>query len=67
MTTMQLELPDELVKELEALVQEGWFHDREEALRAALADFFRRHRRELIEKCHDEDIAWALQQKGSKA
>ena len=66
MTTMQLDLPDELAKELEALVYEGWFHDREEALRAALAEFLRRHRRELIEKSQEEDIAWALQQKGTE-
>jgi Arc/MetJ-type ribon-helix-helix transcriptional regulator len=64
MTTMQLHLPDELARELETLVTEGWFESREEALRTALTEFLRRHRRELIEKCQEEDIAWALRHKG---
>jgi Arc/MetJ-type ribon-helix-helix transcriptional regulator len=59
MTTLHLELPDGLAEELEALVEQGWFHSREEAVRAALAEYLRRHRRELIEKCQEEDIAWA--------
>ena len=66
MKSLQMELPDKLVEELDALVQGGWFRNEEEAVRAAVAEFVRRHRFELIEKHHREDIAWALQNKGRK-
>jgi Arc/MetJ-type ribon-helix-helix transcriptional regulator len=66
MKSLQVELPEKLSKELEALVRGGWFRSEEEIVRAALVEFIRRHRFELLEKYQREDIAWALQHKGAE-
>jgi len=57
MKSLHIELPDKLAEELEALVRGGWFPSEEEAVRAALVEFVRRHRFELLEKRQREDIA----------
>ena len=67
MKSLQVELPDRLAAELQALVQGGWFQSEGEVVRAALTEFLRRHRLELLEKQQREDIAWALEQKGAEA
>lgn len=36
MKTLQIELPEKLAQELEALVKEGWFRDESEAIRYAI-------------------------------
>ncbi|MBM4035008.1 MAG: CopG family transcriptional regulator [Planctomycetes bacterium] len=66
MKSLQMELPDKIAGALDTLVQAGWFHSEEEAVRAAIADFIRRHRFDLIEKQQREDIAWALRHKGRR-
>jgi Arc/MetJ-type ribon-helix-helix transcriptional regulator len=63
MKLIQVELPDEVAKELGAMVQAGWFHSEDEAVRLALLEFVRRHRLELLERFQREDIEWALSQK----
>lgn len=63
MKILQVELPDKLAAELEALVRDGWFHSEAEIIRLALAEFMRRHSGALTEQFQQEDIAWALQQK----
>ncbi len=63
MKSLQIELPDKLATELDALVQAGWFHSEDELVRLALVEFVRRHRLELLERFQREDIAWALRQK----
>ncbi len=37
-----------------------------EIIRLALLEFIRRYRFELLERFHQEDIAWALQQKQAR-
>ncbi len=66
MKTLQVELPDKVAEGLQALVKGGWFRDEAEAVRAAVGDFMRAHRLELLEKQQREDIAWALRQKAPK-
>ena len=63
MKSIQIELPEKLARELDMLVQQGWFRSEEEAMRFALLEFLRRHRLELLEQFHREDITWALRQK----
>lgn len=60
---VQVELPEKVAEELEALVAGGWFATKEEIVRLALAEFIGRHRFALLERFQREDIAWALQQK----
>ena len=65
MKTMKLELPEKMAGEIDDLVHDGWFQNKNEVLRAALAEFIQRHRFELIEKFQRDDIAWATGQKGA--
>jgi len=67
MKVLQIKVPDQLAKEMEALVKAGWFADDTEIIRLALAEFIRRYRFELLERFQREDIAWALQQKRAEA
>lgn len=66
MKSLQMELPDKIAGALDNLVQAGWFRNEEEAVRAAVTEFLRRHRVDLIEKQQREDIAWALGHKGQR-
>jgi len=63
MKTLQIELPDRLAQEIDALVKAGWFSHEAEVVRLVLWEFVRRHRLVLLEQFQREDIAWALQQK----
>ena len=63
MKTLQIELPEKLAEELEALVREGWFRSEGEAIQFALKEFLNRRCLQLIERFQREDIAWALKQR----
>ena len=63
MKSIQIELPEKLAQELDAMVREGWFRNEAEAVRLALLEFVRRHRLELVERFQREDIAWAIKQR----
>jgi Arc/MetJ-type ribon-helix-helix transcriptional regulator len=65
--TLKIELPEQLAKKIEALVQAGWFANDEELTRLALSEFLRHHSFELQEQFQRDDIQWALDLKVSKA
>ncbi len=67
MKTISVELPDRAAEEIDQLVRAGWFASESEAVRAAVLDFVRRNRVELLERFLREDIAWALAQKAPEA
>ena len=67
MKTVQIELPEKLAAEIEAYVKTGWFSSEAEVIRAALMEFVRRNRVDLLERFMREDIEWAVKQKGSAA
>lgn len=67
MKAIQLELPDKLAAEIEAYVNAGWFGSEGEVIRAALIDFVKRHRIDLLERFMRDDIEWALEIKGTPA
>ena len=60
MKAIHVELPDKLAAEIEAYVRAGWFGSEAEVIRAAVADFVRRRRIELLERFMRDDIEWAL-------
>lgn len=66
MTSLQIELPDQLAVAVRRLVINGWFQTEQEIIRFALVEFIRRHQAELTEQFQCEDIAWALTQLPSK-
>ncbi len=61
-----IELPDRAAKEIGRYVQAGWFPSEGEAVRAAVIDFVRHNRIEVVDHIMREDIAWALTQKKRK-
>ena len=63
MKVLQIELPDKVAAEIDALVWEGWFAHETEVIRTALVDFVRQNRFALQEQFQREGIAWALEQK----
>ena len=65
MKSVQVDLPDKLAAEIEAYVRAGWFGSEAEVIRAAIADFVRRHRLELLERFMRDDIEWALNLKNA--
>ena len=62
MKTVQVEIPDQLREDIDALVRVGWFASEAELARHALIEFVRRRRFGPLEQFQREDIAWALQQ-----
>ena len=67
MKAIRVEIPDKLAAELRAYVKTGWFKSEAEVIRAALMEFVRRNRVDLLERFMREDIEWAIKQKGSVA
>jgi Arc/MetJ-type ribon-helix-helix transcriptional regulator len=62
MKTISIELPERITDEIDALVENGWFANEAELVRAALWEFVRRNRFELGEQFQRADIAWAVRQ-----
>lgn len=58
--TLQMEVPSQLMGQLRALVEAGWFQDLDDVVRDALRRFVDSHRQELMEQFVREDIEWGL-------
>ena len=65
MKAIHVEFPDKVAAEIEAYVRAGWFASEAEVVRAAVMDFVRRRRIELLERFIRDDIEWALELKNS--
>ncbi len=63
MKTLQVELPDEMARELENVVKAGGFENATEVIRASLRDFISHRRFELLEQQQLADIAWVMHDK----
>ncbi len=63
MKKLQVELPDQMAREIEGAVETGKFESAAEVVRAALREFISRRRFELLEQQQLNDIAWALNEK----
>jgi len=59
-TTIQTELPDELVSQARSLVDRGWAGDFDELLADALRRYLESHSSELTESFIRQDVAWGL-------
>ena len=66
MKTLQIELPDQLARDVESAVEAGRFENTAEVVRAALREFLTSRRFELLEQQQLQDIAWALREKTSR-
>ena len=65
MITLQVELPDEMVREMENAVAVGAFANAAEVVRVSLREFISHRRFELMEQQQLQDIAWALREKAA--
>jgi len=63
MKTVQIDLPDQLARDLEKAVESGRFESPAEVVRAALREFLAARRFELLEQQQLQDVAWALREK----
>ena len=63
MKTLQVELPDQMARDVEQAVEAGVFEDAAEVVRTALREFISHRRFELMEQQQLQDIAWALREK----
>lgn len=59
-TAIQTELPQELVAQARAFVEQGWAGDFEELLAEALRRYLESHSSPLAESFIREDVKWAL-------
>lgn len=67
MRTVTLRLPPKTLGEIKRYVKAGWFVSDDEAIRAAVFEFVRRNRLEVVDRFMREDIAWALGRKNRAA
>ncbi len=59
MKSLSMDLPDDLAVAVESYVKAGFFHSELDVLLAAISEFVRRNRIDLMERFAREDIEWA--------
>ena len=60
METVEIELPEQLYKSVNALVKNGWFKDEKEVLYEAIRKFIDSYHPELIPEFILDDVEWGL-------
>jgi Arc/MetJ-type ribon-helix-helix transcriptional regulator len=60
MKLIETEIPDRLDREIDALVEHGWYKSREHVLQEAVRRFLECHRAELMERFVRDDVEWGL-------
>lgn len=58
--TFEAKVPARLMREIEALIEAGWYPNLDTVVLEALRRFADTHREELIEAFAREDIEWGL-------
>ncbi len=58
--TIPAKLTSKLVAELDALIKEGWYANRSEAIRDAVRNMVERKQLARLEAAVEEDIQWGL-------
>lgn len=59
MKSVAVKMPDQLAAAVEDYIKAGFFHSKSDVFVAAVADFVRRNRIDLLERFAHEDITWA--------
>ena len=62
METIPAKITGRLEKEMDALIEQGWYANRSDLIRAAVRDLVRKQRLDRLEQAVREDIAWGLKQ-----
>ena len=58
--TLEAEVPQKILGEMQALVTAGWFRSVDEIVVDALRRFVESHRGELMDELIREDVEWGL-------
>lgn len=58
--TVETKIAAGLDRQIDALVEQGWFSSRDQVFQEALRRFLDAHRPELMERFIREDIEWGL-------
>jgi Arc/MetJ-type ribon-helix-helix transcriptional regulator len=59
MKTVSIDIPDNLAAQLNDYVKAGFFSSEKEVIIAAMTDFLRRNRIDMVERFARSDIKWA--------
>lgn len=60
MKTVEAKIPDRLDREVNALVEHGWFRGRDHVFQEAIRRFLEAHRTDLMAKFIREDVEWGM-------
>jgi len=60
MESIEIEIPDQIAKNIAALVKGGWFRDEKDIYCEAIRRFLDSHHPDLMENFIREDIEWGL-------
>jgi Arc/MetJ-type ribon-helix-helix transcriptional regulator len=60
MKTVKARISESLNRQIDALVEQGWFNSRDKVLREAIRRFLEAHRPDLMNHFVREDIEWGL-------
>jgi len=64
MKTIEGEISDGLDQAIDALVERGWYGNRDQILEEALRRFVEAHQPDLMERFIREDVEWGLRGEG---
>jgi hypothetical protein len=67
MKTLSLDLPDRIAQEADDYVKTGFFKTLPDFFVAAVLEFVRHHKIDMMDRYALDDINWALQQKKESA
>ncbi|MCI0741821.1 MAG: ribbon-helix-helix domain-containing protein [Gemmataceae bacterium] len=60
MKTVETKISERLDRQIDALVEQGWFDSRDKVVQEAIRRFLEAHRPELMERFIREDVEWGL-------
>ena len=60
MKTVEAKISERLDRQIDALVEQGWFDSRDKVVQEAIRRFMDAHRPELMERFIREDVEWGL-------
>ena len=60
MTTLQTQIPDQLLQQAQYLVQQGWVANMDELITESMRRYLESHRVAMTEQFFREDVDWGL-------
>jgi Arc/MetJ-type ribon-helix-helix transcriptional regulator len=60
METVPAKVTEKLVKEMDRLIEEGWYANRSDFIREAVREMIKKSKAEMLEDAMKEDIKWGL-------